>query len=440
LTVETTTRLLASIQANNLVLLCGAGLSMPAPSNLWSAVRVTRSCYDKYAPTEALPAPMRDDPDALAGHFYGTGQFVSVFLGNLVPWNDLTGSPNAGHAAVADFLITRAAHAALSANFDTLIENAAAEGKVLLRGALDGQEAVAFTQLTNPLVKFHGCLVRDQSETLWTQQQMHRPLVQERIASCAAWMQLNLPGKDLLVVGFWTDWGYLNQILENALAVPAAGSVTVVDPSASAALQQKAPTLWATLTGLSARFEHIQESGHAVLEELRVGFSRVWLRKFFRLGQPLFEAQGPPCQPKQLEPDAGLTCQDLYKLRQDSEGVPYDRAARAKEPAPDASQAAYTHLLLTSANAVRRGAWYEHGGQTIRVVQGGGQGLSVVQEQYSEAPIPNQADIVVCAGAIDLGVPGKVVASGHGNSVVRPAAGGDSRWLTLDRARAELNI
>jgi hypothetical protein len=405
-----------------------------------SAVRVARSCYDKYAPTEVLAAALRDNPDALAGHFFTSGQFTSVFIGNLVPWNDLTGSPNAGHAAVSDFLITRAINGALSANFDTLIENWAAEHKIVLRGALDGQEAVAFAQTTSPLLKFHGCLVRDQTQTLWTQQQLQDPVIQQRIQSCSAWMTLNLPGKDLLVVGFWTDWGYLNGVLADALAGPAAVSVTVVDPLGQAELQQRAPVLWATLTGLSGQFQHIQASGNDVLTELRIGFSKVWLRKFFQLGRPLIEAGGANCSPDALEPAADLAAGDLYNLRRDSEGVPYDRAAQSKEPLHDAAQAAYMHLLLLGANATRKGPWYEHDGRTVRVVQGAGEGLSVVQERYKEAPTLEQADVVVCAGAIDLGVPGRVVASGQGSSLVRPARGGDAQWFTLDQARAELQI
>lgn len=428
------------MQADNLVLLCGAGLSVPAPSNLMSAVRVARSCYDKYAPTEVLPAAFRDDPEALAGHFFASGQFTTVFIGNLVPWNDLAGSPNSGHAAVSDFLITRAVHGAVSANFDTLIEQWAAERKVVMRAALDGQEAVAFAQSTSPLLKFHGCLVRGHTQTLWTQKQLQDPSIQQRIASCSTWMNLNLPRKDLLVVGFWSDWGYLNEVLANALAVPSVGSVTVVDPLGQAELQQNAPVLWATLTSLSAQFQHIQASGNDVLEELRISFSKVWLRKFFQLGRLLIESGGADCSPNALEPGADLGCEDLYNLRRDGEGVPYHRAAQKKEPSIDTAQAAYTHLLLLGANAIRRGPWYEHSGRTIRVVQGGGQGLSGVQDRYSEAPTLEQADIVICAGSIDLGVPGKLVASGQGNSMVRPAPGGEARWLTLEQARTELQL
>src|SRR6266700_1541631 len=115
-------RLLGSIEAGRLIILCGAGLSLPAPSNLMAAVTVARVCYDKWKPTEVLPVEMRDDIDILAGHFYGRGQFVSVFISALVPWGELVGEPNQGHAAVADLLICRAANATLSANFDPLVE------------------------------------------------------------------------------------------------------------------------------------------------------------------------------------------------------------------------------------------------------------------------------------------------------------------------------
>src|ERR1019366_10101367 len=97
----TITRLLGSIEANRLVLLCGAGLSIPPPSNLMSAVGVSRVCYDKYQHITVLPPAMREGIDQLAGHFHGTHEFESVFIGNLVPWHALVGEPNPAHAAVS---------------------------------------------------------------------------------------------------------------------------------------------------------------------------------------------------------------------------------------------------------------------------------------------------------------------------------------------------
>lgn len=88
---------------------------MPDPSKLMSAVAVARRVYDEYAPTQVLPPALRDDIDQLAGHFLAAGQFEPLFINRLVPWDDLTGEPNQGHAAVADLLLSGAARAVLSA-------------------------------------------------------------------------------------------------------------------------------------------------------------------------------------------------------------------------------------------------------------------------------------------------------------------------------------
>jgi hypothetical protein len=206
LTSSLKTKILGAIETDTLVFLCGAGLSMAAPSFLPSAASVAQICYDKWQATEALGPALRNDVDQLAAHFFGRGDFVSVFI-PLVPWNELAGSPNEGHAAIADLLISRGALATLSANFDTMIERWAAERKVAMRGALDGQEAVNFRVNTNPLIKFHGCMQRDPDHTLWTQGQLAVPEHQSRVQSCSQWMKLTLPGKNLVVVGFWSDWG-----------------------------------------------------------------------------------------------------------------------------------------------------------------------------------------------------------------------------------------
>jgi hypothetical protein len=147
------------------------------------------------------------------------------------PWNLLGGAPNRGHEAIGDFLVCRAAHAALSANFDTMIERWAEQRKVAMSGAIDGHEAGRFTNVCSPLLKFHGCMHRSRNTTLWTRGQLGEASVQTRIDSCSQWINLHLPGKHLVVVGFWTDWGYLNDVLADAFNVANAFSVTVVDPS-----------------------------------------------------------------------------------------------------------------------------------------------------------------------------------------------------------------
>jgi hypothetical protein len=422
--------------ANRLVLLCGAGLSIPDPSNLMSAVRVSQRCYDKYRPIAVLPPALRENVDQLAQHFHGTGEFESVFIGSLVPWDELVGDPNSGHAAVADFLISRAAHTALSANFDSLIEQWAGSRKIFLRGALNGQEAMEFRDKTSPLLKFHGCMIRGPNETLWTDAQLGDPSIRDRVTSCSDWMRLELPGKDLLIIGFWTDWGYLNDLLAEALRTVRFGSVTVVDMATSADLQLKAPRLWATLTGGTANFLHLRASSADSLEELQTAFSRAWLRQFYALGEPLVAAAGIAYAAM----DPVMSSEDLYKSRCDAEGVPYNRAAQLKEPPAHGAEAAFLHHLLSQAGATRDGAWHRYGGQRVRVVQGAGQALNSVKERYKEPPASVQPDIVACAGARDLSTPGKLISSGSGLSVVRPGAGTGARWMTSQQARAELGI
>ena len=130
----------------------------------------------------------------------------------------------------------------------------------------------------------------------------------------------------------------------------------------------------------------------------------------------------------------------LYNLRLDAEGTPYSRAAMRKVPDASAAQAALVHVLLLNAGAVQRGAWLQHGGRSIRVVNGAGRGLTEVKEKYKEPATLAQSKIVVCAGALELGVPARLIASGRGASTIRPAPGGEATWLTLDKAREELAL
>lgn len=437
LSAATTTRLLGAIETDSLVFLCGAGLSIPPPSDLPSAVKVSQICYDAWVPTETLDPALRDKVDQLAGHFHARGDFESVFIRRLVPWDELAGPPNTGHAAIADLLICRAARAALSANVDTMIERWAEERKVAMRGALSGQEAVDLVTV-RPLIKFHGCMHRSPEETFWTQGQLAETAIKTRIASCTEWMNLHLPKKHLLVIGFWTDWNHLNDALANALTINTASSVTVIDPSPAPDLQAKAPNLWAKLNSLSLIFEHVPASGAAALEELRTAYSRTWARKFYALAERLALTAGAGVPV--AAPFDALAGEDLYNLRRDAEGIPYTRAATLRAPPADAAQAAYVHLMLLNAGATNLGAWQQHGDKSIRVVNGGGQGLADVQGRYKEPTTVGQSEIVVCAGAIELGVPANLIAPGRGESTIRPTPGGSSRWLTLEQARVELGL
>jgi len=146
-------------------------------------------------PIALLPPSCLASLESFAAHFYNTGQFESLFINRLVPWDELAGEPNGAHAAAADLLLTRAANFALTSNFDCLVEHWANARKVSMRGALSGTQAEQERQSNSPLVKFHGCMNRCREKTYWTQAQDEDQEVKQRIESCTKWMASAMPGK-----------------------------------------------------------------------------------------------------------------------------------------------------------------------------------------------------------------------------------------------------
>jgi hypothetical protein len=185
-------------------------------------------------------------------------------------------------------------------------------------------------------------------------------------------------------------------------------------------------------------FEHVEASGTDALEEVRVAYSKTWARKFYALGQDLMQSAGGAVTVS--APFDALQGDDLYNLRRDAQGVPYTRAATLKTPPSSAAQAAYIHVMLLNAGATNVGAWLQHGGQSIRVVNGAGRGLADVQGGFKEPTTVAQPEIVVCAGAINFGVPAKLIAPGRGASTIRPTPGGGARWMTLEQAQVDLGL
>lgn len=432
-------RLLASVDAGRLVILCGAGLSMAPPSSLPSAKVVAEMCFDRY--TESIcpgaDVSLRGDLEAFAEHFAQRTQLESIFMDTLVPWQAFARAPNPGHAAVADFLITRAAAGALSTNYDTLIERRGMDYGADFRGSLEGDMANRGVAAHSPLLKFHGCSLIDRHNTVWTKSQLARPPIRERIASCRTWMAANLRAKDLLVLGFWSDWPYFNSLLADAFLDVAPLSITVVDPSPTTALETKAPELWSTVHQDNVTFNHVQDSAADVLDELRRAFSRGYLRRVLRAGVAAVEAEiGSPCDPTWIEPP-DLDSEALYALRRDAEGVPSTAPAKLKAP-EHCEQLGLFQLLLRRAGAVATPDGYLLGTLVVRAVSGAGRILSTLEAQFSEPPAPRAADLVVAVGAVDLVVPGNVIRGGTPGSIVRPAP--SSRWLDSASARQLLGI
>jgi len=427
------------MNAGRLVILCGAGLSMAPPSSLPSAWRVAGMCFDRYRLTidPSIDPALRDNLETLAEHFVGLNTLKSVFIESLVPWPDFVRPPNPGHFAVADFLITKTAVAGLSSNYDTLIERCAWGYGADFRGVLDGDGANVVSQRQAPLLKFHGCSQIDRGSTVWAPSQLGDAAIASRIAKSKIWMAANLREKDLLVVGFWSDWDYLNGVLGDAVQGLDPLSVTVVDPSTTAVLQTKAPNLWALAHGANVEFFHIQESGADALDELRRAFSESYARQVLAAGVALFEAAtGAAANPVWLDVP-GLDAEALYDWRRDAEGVPMGKPAMTKSPV-NADILGFVHLLLRRAGAVQQASGYKLAGQTVRVVNGAGLDIGTVARKFREAPAAPSADVFVAAGSMDLGLPGHVIRPGTAGSVVRPGAGG--RWLTMDQARTELAL
>ena len=427
------------MNAGRLLVVCGAGLSMAAPSNLPSARAVAERCFDKYR-LESDPncdISLRSDLEAIAEYFAGMNTLQSVFIEHLVPWPAFVRPSNSGHAAIADFLITRAAIAGISSNYDTLIERRAWDYGSDFRGSLDGDEATVDAVHRGPLLKFHGCSHRDRLSTIWARSQLNEPTIAARIDRSKIWMAANLRQKDLLIVGFWSDWEYLNAIISSSLADVQPLSVTVVDLSPADVLEQKAPELWQIAHAQNVTFEHVQESGADALDELRRAFSGSYLRQVLAAGRVIFEqTAGMVCEPAWLQM-ADFDSETLYGWRRDAEGVSAAEPATRIRPG-NAEALGFFHLLLRRAGAAQRVDGYELSGRVIRVINGAESVLGSLRAKFVEPPVAMTADIVVAVGATDLGVPSNIVRSGRPGDLVRPETGGV--WFDLPSARAELNI
>ncbi len=421
-----------------LVIVCGAGLSMAEPSSLPSARQVGTACFDKHLMVDPDCDPaLRDDLEAFAEKFVESGTLASVFINGLVPWALFVRPPNPGHAAVADFLVTGCVASAISANYDDLVERKARDLGADMVPALDGDEANRKAQGLSPLLKFHGCSMRDRDSTVWAPSQLtDDPVIRARIAKTKVWMAANLRNKDLLVVGFWSDWSYLNFVLAEAMTDVAPLSITVVDPTDEAALQAKAPLLWDLAHADLVQFFHVPLSGADVLDDLRRSFSKTMIRQVLAAGRAPFEAEkGAPCDAALLRaPD--FEAEDLYALRRDIEGVPSTSPATLRN-ADGREVLGLMHLLLRGAGAVTTAYGYELNGRKVRVLDGSGRLLSSVRETFKEPPLQD-VDVVVCAGALDLGLPGNVVRGISTPNVVRP--GSSALWVDSVAARVELAV
>ena len=434
---ETISRLLRSIHSDNLIIFCGAGLSMAPPSNVPSAAELTDKCIqrDKNNTGKSLPDQATKDLESMAKYFLDEDQFYKYFLSNLIQWEDFKGAPNAGHLAIVDFLYTGAFEFAVSTNPDILIENAASS-----IGALDFTPVVLKEEIYKSqenhgkLIKIHGCCNRDPKNTLWCKHQLTdgEPL-KERIDTFRAWLESAIPEKDILIVGFWSDWRYLNETLYQCLGDIEPQSVYLVDPESLENLKEKAPELSEWANGRNVRFEHIRESGADTLEELRLAFSEIFLNDIFQMGLNAYKAYTETPYEKETNLPPNVTVDSLFKLRQDYCGVPRNKFPRMKKPDEYKELIGGLHLLLLEKGAILSDSKYSLQDKVYRLIFSSGMLLSSVKIKYQDESAPPGMPITMVAVKAEdnLLAVGNIIRGERKENIIDQAP--STEWITEEK-------
>jgi hypothetical protein len=388
------------------------------------AWELTTQWVARYEGATGFPIPLEDKAnlERLADYFLSLHQ-LERSLG-LVNWKPFTRDPNCGHVAIADFLACGAVQCAVTTNVDILVEVAASQlGEPFFRSALDGAQAND-KQPHKPYLKLHGCIQKDLSRTVWTPKQITGELsvevIKERITSSKNWLQGVLQGRDLVIIGFWTDWEYLNSALTEALQGSYPATVTVVDMLGEEKLREKAPGLWQWCHQDHIDFQLERQSGELFLQELRDKFSRTFLDRLYQ------EVAGPGQADLVLTPGE-LKSEDLYDRRRDAAGISTDNAVRDRVPQPHMNAVARVHLELMRKGATIEGSLYRFKDRTLRVVNGAGDLKSRVRARYAQ-DTRAYCDVVVCAGAEIDPTPSDLVRNPEARDIIRPRLGG--QWFT----------
>jgi SIR2-like domain len=434
---EDAAALMAAIAAERLLLFCGAGLSMAPPTLLPSASDVANLCIDNDESKSGtqLPSEMRGRLDLVTEHFAERDLLGKYFIKTLVPWSRLQSlNDNAGHRAVADFCLTKLAVAAITTNYDPLIEESARRYGADFVASLTGTDART-TLGYSPLLKLHGCLARNRDKTIWAESQtIDDATIKATLEDATVWLTDVMRDKDIVFIGFWSDWRYLNEILSKAIMSATPTSVFVVDIDKSSTLEAKAPALWAIAK--SVRFRHIQISGVDFLEELRHRAAALFLRNQYEQGRALFSQEkhaDPPITDLSL-----IDVEALYDLRRDAAFVPRTQPATLRGPSYSEPYA-LCHLLLIGAGAQLEGATYVLATKRVRLINGSGRSVTTLRGLIAdEPPLPDAPDYIICAGAFDYGTPVNIAREGKVNDIVRRQT--TASFLDFESARTTLGF
>ena len=104
------------------------------------------------------------------------------------------------------------------------------------------------------------------------------------MTSSVPWVSQRLLNRDLLVVGYWTDWDYLNQIITQVMNAINPSRVIVVDTADGATFPAKAPGLYYLGQRAANGFHHVKLSGANFLAALRRKFSDYIVRAVLHSG------------------------------------------------------------------------------------------------------------------------------------------------------------
>lgn len=395
---------LRSIRGQNLTVFCGAGLSMGDPSSVPSADCLVRQLEEEHRDDtgHSLTDLAGEDIESIADWALQNSTFRNFFL-DTIRDPSFFNPPNPGHTAVADFLLTKAIQSALSTNVDFLIERAAEKlGRHDFEAVVKEYDVNRARQYSD-LLKLHGCFRIDKENTVWCSQQLTMEPICDRIEAFKDWMRGNIRGNDLLLVGYWTDWPYLNETFADCIRDLRPPTVVVVNPDEPESLREKAEGLWNWVIESDTDFHYVPCGGNQFLERLRFEFSK----RIFRIltsrvcANDLVEAYyDESVQDEHLPPFAEMDMDDLYNLRRDFAGVAPNKPATDREPdGAGYDRIGAMHQLLLAKGASMDGRFYEIGDSVVRLINGRGKPFGHAVAGLKGEPEGRGYDANVCVSS-----------------------------------------
>lgn len=428
---------LTALLSDRLAVLAGAGLSMAPPSRLPSAAELAKRAKCLYDGTYGATCdPLPTTIEEQAEFFLARGELATVYLRTYIDFDAFASQPNEGHYAVADLLLIGAIQCGVTTNVDDLVETA---GKMLcgqIGAAVDAHSLAALPIDTRPLLKIHGCWSHDRGTTIWSKGQLETREINARVARNAEWMSVHLADRDLLIVGYWTDWDYLNEVLAKTLGAINPARVIIVDLQDGASFETKAPALFALGNRAAVAFKHVRASGADFLAALRKEFSKTFIRRILKGGADEFAVATGAAMPPALEPP-DLDNKSLWEMRRDLEGR--TQFEHCKERHPTAGPLlGLTLLQLRARGAQADSSLWVLNDKRIRVLRAEGKALHAVKAAFEGEVAPIVApDIVIAVGAEALNLPANIARPTTEATITRGTA---SHWMTRTEAVQELDL